>query len=190
MNRGAAAVMKTFAYIGLVAPCKAFDQKISLVKGIDELSKFPPFILASIDFSIRVTLLFSVATLIEYLIGDYIYESYRLDWIVVFVIWLGFVHLSSYQIIFNQRSNMRFSQRRLRVYRLIRNLCYAPLPVFACVLPVMIVEVILEKDPYTIEGIEYIGGSLFVFMVSISVLEAIFRSRKPLGTDDLIKTVD
>lgn len=188
MSSGVRFILSVVGYITLISPCRSFDKEIKHSQFSTELEKLPRFVLVIIDFTIRVMFLFLTAALVEYFLGDYLYESYRLDLVVLTIILLGFIHAISYQIIFHRYRKKKIPLLKLKIYRLLRNICYVPFPVIALIIPVMVIENIRDLEAYKLPYLDKITLTMLFLFFVLGVLEAIFMTRKPLGLDKILTT--
>lgn len=174
-------IFNVFAYVFLVSPPRALDQKRRETKFGGELARQPLIVIIALDLLIRITALAVIALGIENLLGDELYESYRLDLVFVAIVFLGGSHHLVYYLVFAVRHPV--GRIRPRIYRLLRNLLYTPLPSIAAIIPVMAYEFFHGMEAY--ESLIFQSFAPYVLSATLfaGLTEAAIGNRKPAGVD-------
>lgn len=177
-------VFKFFLYIFIISPPNAIDLTESQRAKQGELSRQPLFIVMMVELLIRAALVLIVATSIEIVIGNHIYEFYKLDIVFGILVFLGFFHALFYFVILGYLRLKIGNHMAMRIYRLLRNVCYAALPGFATVIPILIWKLKTGELPFE-DGMVYtVYFTTTIIMIAIGTLEALLMKRKPLGLDN------
>lgn len=178
-------IFNVFAYVFLISPPKALDLKRREAHFGGELSRQPLFVIVGLDLLIRITALAVIALGLEWLLGDFLYESYKLDLIFVAIVLLGGSHHLIYYLVFAVRQPV--GKIRPRIYRLLRNLLYTPLPSIAAILPVMVYEYFHGMEAY--ESLIFQSFAPYVLSTTFvaGLAEAAIGNRKPVGVDTEVR---
>ena len=169
-------------YLLLIAPPRAFDIKKNQVQMKGELAQLPTFVIVMIELIVRVAIILLIATGLESQFGDELYETYKMDIVFSVVVTFGAVHSVIYYVAFGMITDLVSARTANKLYRFIRNGCYAVLPGFACIIPVLIIRWDREQAPFE-DGFAFqIYIWTTIIMLSLGVIEALFMNREPLGT--------
>lgn len=129
-----------------------------------------------LDYTVRVVLLFSAGLGLEYLIGNDSYESYYIDYMLVFIAGLGGVH---WVVLFVILSIPRPSRIKFVIYRVVRNSCLALIVGLFVLPPILIWESVQGMVPYEsgVALLVYQTGTGAILIAGL--VEAIVRKRVP-----------
>jgi len=169
----------------LISPSQALDIKLAQVQTNGELARVPVYLILALESSIRLSLLLILAVTVDYLVGNLLYEMFRGDTALLVLIVSGAVHISAYYLLL-VRCKRQHRTTCFRIYRLVRNLCYAPVPGIAAAGVYLMFEYLdgnqnLE-DVYVLPV--YLGVT--VVMAILGVLEFFISKRLPVGLDTVI----
>ncbi len=170
-------------YVLLIAPPRAIDLTAAERAHQGELSKQPLFVVMSIELLIRIALVLLVAVSLESLLTKTIYETYLLDVVFSMIVILGACHSLFYYLLLGYLRVSIGLNIALRLYRLMRNLCYAAIPGMVAVVPLLVWKWKQGEAPFD-DGVVF-DAYLFttLLMVVAGVIEALVMKRKPLGLD-------
>jgi hypothetical protein len=171
-------------YLLLITPPRAIDLTVTERSRRGELSRQPLFVVMLVELLIRIALLLMAAVALEAVMTKTVYETYLLDWVFSMIAILGACHSLSYYLLLGYLRAVVGLERALRLYRLLRNLCYAAIPGLVAVLPLLLWRWKQEQPPFE-DGL-VLKAYLFTtgLMVAAGVIEALVMKRKPLGLDD------
>jgi hypothetical protein len=168
-------------YVLLVSPPRAIDLTAAERAQRGELSKQPLLVVMLVEFLIRLAFVLMLAVVLESLMTKTVYETYLLDMVFSMIAFLGACHSLFYYLLLGCLRDAIGLKVALRLYRLLRNLCYAALPGLAVVVPLLVWKWKLGEPPFT-DGVilqVYLGTT--ALMVIAGVVEAWVMRRKPLG---------
>ena len=149
-----------------------------------ELKNAPPVLLVLIELGVRLMILMMLATSVQNLISNQLYETYRLDMGFFIVGIVAILHTGSYFLFLVLWRDVMGSLSN-RIYRLLRNLSYSFLPGLAAVFVVLVWEWQQKIDPFTSGYVETVYQTTTLVMLVASIVEAAFVKRKPQGLDKL-----
>jgi len=140
-----------------------------------------------IELFIRIALVLMVAVSLESLMTKTIYETYMLDVVFSMIVILGACHSLFYYLLLGYLRVSIGLNIAIRLYRLMRNLCYAAIPGLIAVVPLLVWRWKQGKLPFE-DGVVY---EVYLFttllMVVAGVIEALVVKRKPLGLDEHLR---
>ncbi len=172
-----------FGYVLLITPPRAIDLTVSERASRGELASQSLFIVMLVELLIRIALVLLVAVSLESFFGNTIYETYLLDTVFSVIVILGTCHSFSYFVLLGYLRRRVGLRLAMRLYRLLRNLCYSAIPGFMAVLPLLLWKWSHQKLPFE-DGLVF---DLYLFttllMIVIGMIEALIMKRKPLGLD-------
>ena len=170
-------------YIFLIAPPRAIDITHAQRSKQGELARQPLYVVMLVELMIRIALMLVIAMGTELMLGDELYEIFRLDIAYTIVVLAGIAHSLSYLLLLGYLKSAIGAERAMRVYRLVRNLCYAAIPGLLIVIPWLIWKW-NRGLPLFEDGLVFLTYSLItLFMATVGVIEAAVMTRKPLGLD-------
>jgi len=168
-------------YLLLISPPRAIDLTVSQREQQGELSRWPLFSVMLVELSIRIALILLVAAGLELAIGELVYETYLFDVFFGVLVALGSVHSLFYLLLLGYLPAYSGRAVALRLYRLARNLCYAAIPGFAVVAPLLLWKPHRGQQPFD-DGLVFVVYLLTsLLMVALGVFEAMLVRRRPLG---------
>jgi len=172
-------------YVLLIAPPRAIDLTVAERTRQGELSKQPLSIVMLVELLIRVALLLILAVALESIMGEIFYETYRLDIVFSIVAGFGACHSFIYFFFLGYLRHSLGTQRSMRIYRLLRNFCYASLPGMIAVLPILVWKWKWEQEQFPFEDdlVFSVYCSTTFLMIAVGAVEALIMKRKPLGLD-------
>ncbi len=170
-------------YLLLIAPPHAIDLTVSESARQGELAKQPLFIVMLAELLIRVAFILIMAAGIESLLSNAIYETYMLDTVFSMIVGLGVCHSLFYYIFPGYLRTYIGSRASMKIYRLLRNLCYAPIPGLVAVMPLLIWKWKLEQMPFDDGLVFQVYYFTTLLMIAAGLIEALVMKRKPLGLD-------
>ncbi len=172
------------AYVLLIAPPRAIDLTAAQRAYHGELSKQPLFIVFAIELSVRVALMLLVAVSLESLLSKTIYETYMLDVVFSVIVVLGACHSLFYYLLLGYlRASIGFNVA-VRLYRLMRNLCYAGIPGLVAVVPLLVWKWKQGRLPFEDGTVFEVYLFTTLLMLVAGLIEALVMRRKPLGLDE------
>ncbi|MCP4077414.1 MAG: hypothetical protein GY744_14680 [Gammaproteobacteria bacterium] len=170
-------------YVLLIVPPRAIDLTVSERARRGELAKQPLFIVMIVELLIRIALILLVAVSLESLLSNNLYESYMLDTVFGMIVCLGICHSFCYFLLLGYLHDSIGLKLGMRLYRLLRNLCYAAIPGLVAVVPLLLWKWNQAQMPFE-DGLVYQVYSITtLLMIIIGVVEALIMKRKPLGLD-------
>lgn len=172
-----------FGYVLLITPPRAIDLTVSQRKQRGELARQPLFVVMLIELSIRVALILLVAVGLESIFGDTAYETYRIDTMFTIIVILGACHSLFYYFLLGYLRESIGLKLAMRIYRLMRNLCYAVIPGFLVVIPLLIWKWKQGHLPFEDDLVFLVYFATTLLMIAFGAAEAMVMKRKPLGLD-------
>ncbi len=171
-------------YVLLVGPPRAVEISSYAEDSGDELQGKPIWVVILAEFIFRSGLFLIIAASIEFLLGDQLYEQYRLDLFMGSLIFAGLIHTYSYYASYYLIDSSR--HRQSRIYRLGRNFAYAIVPAFMAAGLVVIWQDINDIELFSGDYLYqafFATWSLFVFM---GLFEALLMKRIPRGLGKIL----
>lgn len=176
--------LNVLGFVFLISPPRAIDLTASQRASQGELAKQPLFIIMLVELMIRIAGILLLATSLEFLLGNRFYETIKLDTGFSIIVAQGVLHSLCYYLTLGYLKAYIGITTAMRIYRLLRNLCYSVLPGFAVILPIVLWRTGHEEPLYA-DGIVFqIYIAVTVAMMIIGEIEALVMQRKPLGLDD------
>lgn len=172
-----------FGYVLLITPPRAIDLTVTQRTQRGELARQPLFVVMLVELLIRIALILLVAVGLEWIAGDTVYETYRIDIMFSIIVILGACHSLFYFLLLGYLRKYIGLRLAMRVYRLIRNLCYALIPGFLVVVPLLLWKWKQDHLPFEDGLVFQVYFLTTLLMISVGVLEAMVMKRKPLGLD-------
>lgn len=170
-------------YVLLITPPRAIDLTVSQRTQRGELARQPLFVVMLIELLIRIALILLVAVGLEALVGDTIYETYRVDMMFSVIVILGASHSLFYFLLLGYLRKTIGLRLAMRFYRLMRNLCYALIPGFLAVIPLLLWKWKQGHLPFEDGLVFLVYFFTTLLMIGFGVVEALVMKRKPLGLD-------
>ncbi len=140
-----------------------------------------------IELLIRVALLLIMAVCLEFLMGKTIYETHMLDTVFSMVAILGVCHGLFYYLLLGYLHPSISLKFGMRIYRLLRNLCYAPIPGLVAVVPLLLWKWKLGQMPFDDDLVFQVYYFTTLLMIVVGLMEALVMKRKPLGLDEHLR---
>ncbi len=119
--------------------------------------------------------------------SETVYETYRLDVVFSMIVILGACHSLFYYLLLGYLCIPIGLDMAMRIYRLMRNLCYAAIPGLVTVLPLLAWRWRLEQPPFEDGVVFQVYLVTTLLMVVVGVIEALVMRRKPLGLDEHLR---
>jgi len=176
-----------FGYVLLIAPPRAIDLTATERAHQGELAKLPLFFVMIIELLIRIALVLLVAVALESLVTKIVYETYMLDTVFGMIVVLGACHSLFYYLLLGYLRDSIGLNIAMRVYRLMRNLCYAAIPGLIVVVPLLIWRWKQDEQPFNDGLIFEVYLFTTLLMLVAGVIEALVMRRKPLGLDENLR---
>jgi hypothetical protein len=173
----------TFGYLLLITPPRAIDLTVSQRTSSGELARQPLWVVMLIELLIRVALILLVAVGLESVFGDVAYETYRIDTLFIIIVMQGAFHSLFYYCLLGYLRDTIGLRLAMRIYRLMRNLCYAVIPGFLAVVPLLIWNWKQDHLPFEDGLVFQLYSGATLLMIVLGVIEAMVMKRKPLGLD-------
>ncbi|MFT7129352.1 MAG: hypothetical protein ACI89U_001468 [Gammaproteobacteria bacterium] len=170
-------------YVLLIAPPRAIDLTVSERTRQGELSRQPLSIVMLVELLIRVAFILFLAVGLESIMGEIFYETYRLDVVFSIVAGLGACHSFVYLLFLGYLRKSIGKKVSLRIYRLLRNFCYASLPGMLVVLPLLVWKWRQDQLPFEDDLVLKVYFITTALMAAAGAIEALIMKRKPLGLD-------
>ena len=170
-------------YVLLITPPRAIDLTVSQRMQRGELDRQPLFVVMLVELLIRIALILLVAVGLESIFGDTAYETYRIDTMFIIIVILGASHSLFYYFLLGYLREAIGLRLAMRIYRLMRNLCYAAIPGFLVVVPLLIWKWKQDHLPFEDALVFQVYYVTTLLMIAFGVLEALLMKRKPLGLD-------
>jgi putative effector of murein hydrolase LrgA (UPF0299 family) len=170
-------------YVLLFGPPRAIDLNSYERTTRGELKDQPLFIMLFVEFMVRSVLLLIIAVGAEQVMGDHLYETYRIDQLGFMLLVIGAIHSCIYYLLLGL-GQPKLGWVGVRVYRLLRNLCYSFLPGIVAITPVIVWQAIEHQEPFSGELVEWIYLSTTVLMLLAGLIEAMLVKRRPRGLDN------
>jgi hypothetical protein len=173
----------TVGYLLLITPPRAIDLTVSHRTSSGELARQPLWVVMLIELLMRVALILLVAVGIESVSGDTAYETYWIDTLFIIIVIQGAFHSLFYYCLLGYLSETIGLRLAMRIYRLMRNLCYAVIPGFLAVVPLLIWKWKQDHLPFEDGLVFQLYSATTLLMIVLGVVEAMLMKRKPLGLD-------
>jgi hypothetical protein len=173
-------------YALLIAPPRSIDLTVSERTRQGELSKQPLSIVMLVELLIRVAFILFLAVGLESIMGEIFYETYRLDVVFSIVAGFGACHSFVYFLFLGYLRNSIGTKLSLKIYRFLRNLCYASLPGMLVVLPLLVWKWKQDQLPFEDNFVLKVYFITTCLMVAAGAIEALVMKRKPLGLDQYL----
>jgi hypothetical protein len=177
-----------FGYLLLITPPRSLDLTVSERAHKGELAKQPLFVVMLVEFSIRAALILIIAVSLESLMTKTIYETYMLDTVFSMIVGLGACHSFFYFLLLGYLRNQIGVETAMKLYRMLRNLCYAAIPGLVAVVPLLLWKWSQEQLPFEDGLVLRLYYLTTLLMIVIGLIEALVMRRKPLGLDKHFKT--
>lgn len=172
-----------FGYVLLITPPRAIDLTVSQRTQKGELAKQPLFVVMMVELLIRIALILLVAVSLESIVGDTVYETYWIDIMFSIIVIMGTCHSLFYFLLLGYLREYIGMKLAMRIYRLMRNLCYAVIPGFLALLPLLLWKWKQNQLPFEDGLVLLVYFLTTLLMIAFGVVEAMLRKRKPLGLD-------
>lgn len=176
-------------YIGyplLISPSHVLDLKLQQVRTGGELANLPISLILLFEFAIRVGMLLVVAVVIDQLLGNLMYELFMGDTALLILLVSGTAHTLAYYLLL-VRCRRTSRTNCYRVYRLVRNLCFATLPGVAAVV-LMLIYLYSKGDTKLLDPpVELVYSGVTVFVALIGFVEFLVSKRQPVGLDRIME---
>jgi len=166
-------------YVLLVGPPRAVEISSHADDSGDELQGKPIWVVILAEFILRSGLFLIIAVSIETLLGDQLYEQYRLDLFLGSLIFAGLIHTFSYYASYCLIDSSEHSQSR--IYRLGRNFSYAIVPAFMAAGLVVIWQDINDIELFSGQYLEQVFFATWSLFVLLGLFEALMMKRIPTG---------
>jgi len=172
------------AYISFIAPPRA-NQILRYHKTHNgELKRLQVGSVLLIETTLRSMMLISIAVVLEWLLGKGLYETLLLDSALGVVLVGGVLHACAYYGFFLR--SMFSEKNSERLYRVVRNLCFALLPGLAILFFVnLYVLNFFAPNAVDLRLVEWYSA-ISTFFGAIGIIEAFVVKRAPLGVDQEI----
>lgn len=170
-------------YLAFVAPPRALAIKEKADRNNSELSGRSVLSVSTIEITIRIGLILLLATSIESILGDKLYESLLFDKLFLLLLVTGILHSGIYILCFNL---VDIKNSTHHIYRIGRNICYTVLVAVGIELICNALELfkIFQFDERLLQ-ILVLSGSVITFV--IGVIEAFVAVGAPSAIDNTIK---
>jgi hypothetical protein len=178
-----ASLFHVVGYVLLITPPRAIDLTVSQRMHRGELDRQPLFVVMLVELLIRIALILLVAVGLESIFGDTAYETYRIDTMFIIIVILGACHSLFYYFLLGYLRETIGLRLAMRIYRLMRNLCYAAIPGFLAVVPLLIWKWKQDHLPFEDALVFQVYYLTTLLMIAFGVVEALLMKRKPLGLD-------
>ena len=136
-----------------------------------------------VELLIRIALILLVAVSLESIVGDTVYETYWIDIMFSIIVIMGTCHSLFYFLLLGYLREYIGMKLAMRIYRLMRNLCYAVIPGFLALLPLLLWKWKQNQLPFEDGLVLLVYFLTTLLMIPFGVVEAMLRKRKPLGLD-------
>ena len=172
-------------YLTMVGPPRAATLYRTERQSNGEMSKQPLFVMIILELFLRGAMLLGLFVALEIFIGKHYYELYRLDTLGMLLLGFGILH-TFISYVFLSLLQPQLGAVGYRLYRLLRNFCYAPWPAVATVGSMLVWQWARKAEPFSGDYIWQLSGAVYLVMIIASVLEVLLVSRRPLGLDDAL----
>lgn len=169
---------RLFAFVTLMSTPVGSGASTDTVTVKSDESLGPLMMRWGLDYVVRVLLLFTVGLCFEYALGNELYESYLIDYMLLLIAVLGAVHWLIYVLLLVIGPEGRF---RFCFYRILRNLCFAPIPGLFLLLPINLWEYFDGLEAYESGLALLVYKATTVLAIVIGLAEALLRKRRPTG---------
>ena len=171
-------------YVLLIGPPRAVEISAQANDSGDELQGKPIWVVVLNEFILRSGIFLVLAASVESLLGDQLYELYRLDLFLGSLILAGIIHTFSYFVSYGVLSSpvRAFSL----IYRLGRNFSYAIVPAFIAVGCVLVWQDINAIELFSGDYIEQVFFTTWSIFIVLGLLEALIMKRVPTGLDRVL----
>jgi len=179
-------ILYVIGYPLLVGPPRAIHIKASAVDSGGELADKPLWLVIIAELIVRGGMFLVIGATIESTIGEAVFETYHFDMFLGALIVCGTTHTAGYAFCFVVLADRL--ERAQRLYRLIRNMCYAVIPAFPVAAFLLIVQDVQRfrfEDPNIIQYAFALTWALFMIA---GLIEGLSMKRKPRGMgEDFLK---
>ena len=179
-------MLYVLGYVLFVGPPRTLDIYNQETLGEGELSGKPLWFVGLVELFVRLGMLLCAVVLAETVLTAPIYDRLRFDIAAGIVALVGVAHTSIYYVVLVVLLPQK-GKRMLRVYRLLRNCCYAFLPGLVTLTTMRVWE--LFDKSFQPSGIEFVYAYLVTTMALfvIGIVEAYMIERRPLGLDRVLE---
>jgi len=173
-------IVYLLGFISLLGPPKSFEIKKRSELKHNELSGKSLLVILISESTFRASVFLLLCVIIEQLIGDELFELYRVDYIYAGLIFSGIVHILSYYlgIIIIWHSRKKFG---LKIYRLGRNIAYSIIPASIAVLITLLSQHYQQIEPFSGDIVQQVFISVYAFFVLVGGLESLFKKGMPMS---------
>lgn len=176
-------LFRAVGYVLLITPPRAIDLTVSQRAQKGELARQSLFVVMLVELLIRISLILLVAVGLESIAGDTVYETYRVDLMFTIIVILGICHSLVYFLLLGYLRHHIGLRLAMRIYRFMRNLCYAVIPGFLVVVPLLLWKWKQSHLPFEDDLVFHVYFFTTLLMIGVGVVEALVMKRKPLGLD-------
>lgn len=158
-------------YSIFLGPPRAYEIQQTHRSSNGELSNLPFGVILFVESLVRAIVLIFLSTLLENIIGSFWYTWLMFDhWLFILLV-AGTIHSAAYFYLFLSRTRHR--KRSLgRVYRLLRNFCYALTPGIVCVVITLLIDG--QRATPQSNGIQLL--SIYIFTSSLFIIVGFFQA--------------
>lgn len=162
------------AYILLIAPPQAIEIKARADKNQGELyGRSLLFVLFS-ETALRAGVFLLIGYSSERIIGNELYEKYRLDYFFFWLLVAGIIHIASYYVTKGLYINKN-RERALFLYRLGRNITYAVVPALISALLILFFQARDQIELFSGILVQSVFFTTFLIFIFVGIQEALVR---------------
>jgi len=170
-------------YLAFIAPPRALAIKDKADRNNSELSGHSVLRVSFIEITIRFGLILLIATSIESILGDKLYESLLFDTLFLTLLVTGIIHSGIYLLCFDRLEIKKLNQN---IYRIGRNICYTVLVAIGIDLisnALELFNIVQFQDNFVQMLVLSCAGVTCV----VGIIEAFVAGGDPSAIDDTIK---
>jgi len=167
------------SYALLIGPPRAVEIK-SRANGKDhELQKQPLFIVLIAELGLRAGMFLVLASLVESVLGDQIFEDLKVDMVFLFFIIGGIIHSLFYYVAFGLMSSTSTFGKTL--YRIGRNAAYSVVVAILAALGALFWQEVNDITLFKGDLVEHAFVLAYFGSLLVGFIEALFVKRCPVG---------
>lgn len=170
-------------YLVFIAPPRALAIKEKADRNNSELSGLSVISVTLIEITIRFGLILLLATTIESILGDELYESLLFDRFFLTLLVTGILHSAIYLLCFDR---FEIKDSTHHIYRIGRNICYTILVAVGIELTSNALE-LFKVIQFEEKFVQILVLSSAVIICVIGIIEAFWAGGAPSAIDDTIK---
>jgi len=159
-------------YLLLIGPPQALKIQQRANRFEDELVGHSLLFVLISETALRAGMFLLIAFFIEYLLGNELFELYRVDYVLFALIVSGGIHIFSYYLGQGLMSKMKYSSGMF-IYRIGRNTAYAILPAICAAILALYSQYIGQIELFSRSLVEVVFSMTYLIFFLLGIQKAI-----------------